>query len=160
MSEDRVEIHPFAARPSPRVASARRMARRLHQDWRTFGRLIGKASTRLSSAHGFRNKLRECPWTLREGRDRLTRRLKRMIAAPPPPQTHQERAVALAVQRTALATVLHIASIIPACVSMDGGAIAIALPGRGNEMPSVYLRDGFSNLHSAMVIDWHPLNSP
>ncbi|HWY14771.1 MAG TPA: glycosyltransferase [Rhizomicrobium sp.] len=159
MGEDRVEIRRVAAGLPSRAALPRRIAKSLYQDWQTFARLLGKANTRLGSARGYRSKLRELRWIIGKGQDRLASRLKHMTAAPPVVQTHQERTSALAMQRMAVSAMLHNELALPACVSIDGGAIAIALATRTAEMPSVYLRDRFANLHSASVIDWHPLSS-
>jgi O-antigen biosynthesis protein len=128
---------------------------RLQDDWRTFGRMMRKARTRLREVPGAGNKFREAARIARKAQEKLIRRLMRSQMRPSEQFSHTRQS-GITAQRATLSSLLTDDNL-PACVPAGGGAIALSVEGAA--IPSVHLRDASSNLHGVTILDQHSLAS-
>ncbi|HEX3663873.1 MAG TPA: glycosyltransferase [Rhizomicrobium sp.] len=141
----------FAASAHGESKSAGLLMRRLQEDWRTLGRLMRKARSRLQETPGTHNKLKEAARIARKAREKLSRRLRRGGPQPNIKITHSRQS-GVAAQRVVLSTLL-LEEVLPACTPLGGGTIAIAVDGAA--IPDIQLRDSLSNLYGVTVLDRH-----
>lgn len=133
------------------LAALMQMVRRGRRDMHELNRLARKARERLRAAKGFRNKLGEASRIAARARKRFALRLVSAQTDKAGALAKNVREIAWSLQRTALSSTLSHTEV-PACEYVGGGSIVVWLDQQALT-PVVYVRDAFSNLHEAAIVD-------